>query len=141
MDAKVSWKNNLSFKGTADTGFFLPLDADIKVGGTNDGFKPMELILLGLVGCTAMDVISILQKKRQQVTAFQVTAHAERAEDHPKVFTKVLLEFLVTGTDVDKQAVERAIELSETKYCPAQAMLSHTVTIHSKYTILEASST
>jgi putative redox protein len=139
MDARVTWKNNLSFEGTADTGFILPLDADVNVGGANDGFKPMELILLGLIGCTAMDVISILQKKRQQVTAFQVTAHAERAEDHPKVFTKILLDYQVTGTDVDKQAVERAIELSETKYCPAQAMLSHSVTIRSKYSILEGS--
>lgn len=141
MDAKVTWKSNLSFEGTADTGFFLPLDADVKVGGANEGFKPMELILLGLAGCTAMDTISILQKKRQQVTAFQVTAHAERAEDHPKVFTKILLDFQVTGVNIDKQAVERAIELSETKYCPAQAMLSHSVTIQSKYSILEAPST
>jgi putative redox protein len=138
MDAKVTWKGKLSFDGTADTGFTLPLGADPNVGGDSDGFKPMELLLIGLAGCTAMDVISILQKKRQQVTAFQVTAHAERAEEHPKVFTKILLDYQVTGVDVDWQAVERAIELSETKYCPAQAMLVHSVTINTDYSILES---
>lgn len=138
MEAKVTWKSNLSFNGTADTGFTLPLGANPQVGGDNDGFRPMELILLGLAGCTAMDVISILQKKRQKITAFRVTAHAERAEEHPRVFTKILLDYQVTGFDVDAQAVERAIELSETRYCPAQAMLVHSVTINSEYSILDA---
>ena len=138
MEAKVTWKNNLSLNGTADPGFTLPLGADPQVGGDNDGFRPMELILIGLAGCTAMDVISILQKKRQKITAFQVTAQAERAEEHPKVFTKILLEYQVTGLDIDEQAVERAIELSETRYCPAQAMLGHSVAIHSRYSILDA---
>ena len=138
MEAKVTWKSNLSFNGTADTGFTLPLGASPQVGGDNDGFRPMELILLGLAGCTAMDVISILQKKRQKITAFRVTAHAERAEEHPRVFTKILLDYQVTGFDVDAQAVERAIELSETRYCPAQAMLVHSVTINSEYSILDA---
>jgi len=138
MEAKVTWKSNLSFNGTADTGFTLPLGANPQVGGDNDGFRPMELILIGLAGCTAMDVISILQKKRQKITAFQVTAHAERAEEHPRVFTKILLDYQVAGLDVDEQAVERAIELSETRYCPAQAMLVHSVTINSEYSILDA---
>jgi putative redox protein len=138
MDAKVTWRGRMNFSGTADTGYILPLDTDPDVGGGNEGFKPMELLLIGLVGCTGMDVISILLKKRQQVTAFQVTAHAERAKEHPKVFTKVLLEYQVTGVDIDARAVERAIELSETKYCPAQAMLMHSVTINHTYDILEA---
>ncbi len=133
MDAKVTWKGSLSFDGTADTGFILPMGADPKVGGDNDGFRPLELLLIGLAGCTAMDVISILQKKRQQVTSFQVTAHAERADEHPKVFTKIFLNYQVTGVDVDEQAVERAIELSETRYCPAHAMLAHSVTIQTDY--------
>jgi putative redox protein len=141
MEAEITWKQNLSFKGTADSGFTLPLDAESEVGGNNNGFRPMELILMGLAGCTGMDVISILQKKRQQITAFQVTAHGERAEEHPKVYTNILLDYQVTGKDVDPKAVERAIELSETKYCPAQAMLGHSVTIQSKYFILESPST
>jgi putative redox protein len=137
MDAELTWKSNLSFNGTADTGFTLPLGASPKVGGDNDGFRPMELILIGLAGCTAMDVISILQKKRQQVTAFQVTAHAERSDEHPKVFTRIKLDFQVTGKDIDPRAVERAIELSETLYCPAQAMLTHSVKITNEYSIVE----
>jgi putative redox protein len=139
MDAEVTWKSNMSFDGTADTGFTLPLGASPRVGGDNDGFRPMELVLIGLAGCTAMDVISILKKKRQQVTDFQVTAHAERSEEHPKVFTKILLDYQVTGIDIDARAVERAIELSETQYCPAQAMLIHSVEITNQYSIQEAS--
>jgi putative redox protein len=138
MNAKITWKGKMSFDGTADTGFVLPLGADPSVGGDNDGFRPMELMLVSLAGCTAMDVISILQKKRQQVTEFRVDAHAERAEEHPKVFTKILLDYKVSGVDIDPKAVERSIELSETKYCPAQAMLSHTVTINNTYSIRNA---
>lgn len=137
MDAKAIWKGKLSFDGTADSGFLLPLGADPSVGGDNDGFRPLELVLIGLAGCTAMDVISILEKKRQQVTGFQVEAHAERTDDHPRVFTKVILNYQVSGVDIDKQAVERAIELSETRYCPAQAMLEHSVEIENTFSIKE----
>ena len=138
MDAKVTWKGRLSFTGQADTGFTLPLGTDPAVGGDNDGFQPMELMAISLAGCTAMDVISILQKKRQEVTGFEVNVHAERATEFPKVFTHVTVEYNVTGHHVDAAAVERSIELSETKYCPAQAMLSKAVTIEHKYTITEA---
>ncbi len=138
MDAKVTWGDGLSFTGTADTGFTVPLGADPSVGGENDGFRPMELMAISLAGCTAMDVISILQKKRQDVTAFEVHIHAEQAQDHPHVFTRVLVEYLVTGHDVQEAAVERAIELSETKYCPAQAMLRKAVSIEHTYQIREA---
>jgi putative redox protein len=137
MDAKVTWKGRLSFIGKADTGYTLPLGTDPSVGGDNDGFQPMELIALSLAGCTAMDVISILQKKRQDVTGFEVKVHAERADEFPKVFTHVTVEYHVTGHNVDPVAVERSIELSLTKYCPAQAMLSKAVTIEHKYTIRE----
>ena len=84
MDAKVTWNGRMSFTGTADTGFSVPLGAEAAVGGDEDGFRPMELILTGLAGCTAMDVVSILQKKRQDVTAFNVQVHAERAEEPPQ---------------------------------------------------------
>lgn len=138
MLAKVTWKRRLSFDGCADSGFVVPLGASEGVGGDEDGFRPMELIAIGLAGCTAMDVISILQKKRQEVTAFQVAAHAEQANDHPKVFTHILLEYHVTGKAVDPGAVLRAIELSATKYCPAQGMLAQVVPIELKYFIYEA---
>jgi putative redox protein len=135
MQAKVTWSQRLSFTGTADTGFGVPLGTKPEVGGDNDGFLPMELIALGLAGCTAMDVISILQKKRQEITSFEVIVNGERADEHPRVFTHIEIEYRIGGVDVDEAAVERAIELSETKYCPAQGMLSQIVPIDLKYTI------
>jgi putative redox protein len=137
MDAKVTWLGNLSFEGTADSGFKVPVGTEPEVGGSNDGFKPMELLLTGLAGCTAMDVISILKKKKQDVTDFEVKAHADRTSQHPRVFTHVILEYIVTGHHIDPVAVDRAIELSETKYCPAQAMLKKAVIIDHTVTILE----
>jgi putative redox protein len=137
MDAKVTWKGKMSFTGTADSGFTLPLGTEPVVGGDNDGFRPMELMAISLAGCTAMDVISILQKKRQEVTGFEVKVHADRADEFPKVFTHVTVEYIVTGRNVDPTAIERSIELSATKYCPAQAMLAKAVAIEHKYTIIE----
>lgn len=138
MDAKVTWQNRMTFTGSADSGFPVQLGSDPAVGGDNDGMRPMELIATGLAGCTAMDVISILQKKRQDVTAFEVRVHAERADEHPKVFTHITIQYLVEGHNIDPAAVERAIELSATKYCPAQAMLAKIMPIETSYKISEA---
>ena len=138
MEAKVVWKNKLSFTSTGAIGFTIPLSAEPGVVGEIDGFIPMELIAIGLAGCTAMDVISILQKKRQEVTAFEVQVHAERAVEFPKVFTHIIIEYLIEGHNVDPVAVERSIELSATKYCPAQAMLSKACKIEHQYTINDA---
>jgi putative redox protein len=135
MQAKVTWSQRLSFTGTADSGFSLPLGAKPQVGGDDDGFRPMELIALGLAGCTAMDVVSILQKKRQEISSFEVIVNGQRAEQHPRAFTHLEVEYRISGVDIDPAAVERAIELSETKYCPAQAMLGKVVPIELKYTI------
>ncbi|MCI0519208.1 MAG: OsmC family protein [Chloroflexi bacterium] len=137
MDAKVVWEKNLKFTGSAGT-HSLPLDAEIAVGGGGEGFLPMQLIATGLAGCTSMDVISILRKKRQDVTAFEVQVHAPRAGEHPKVFTSAEIEYFVTGHAVDEAAVLRAIELSATRYCPAQSMLSKVFPITMKYHIYEA---
>jgi putative redox protein len=139
MNAKVTWKGGLTFTGTADTGFSVTLGADPSVGGDNDGFRPMELIAVGLVGCTAMDVISILRKKRQKITDFEAHVQADRALDHPRVFTDMHISYKVTGYEVDEAAVKRAIELSEGKYCPGQAMLKKAVEITSSYEIFESS--
>jgi putative redox protein len=107
------------------------------VGGANDGFRPLELMAVSLAGCTAMDVISILRKKQQQVTAFDVEVHAEQAEEHPRVFTRAAVTYLVTGRGVDEAAVLRAIELSATKYCPAQGMLGKVFPMELLYEIYE----
>jgi putative redox protein len=137
VDAHVTWKGKLSFTGAADSGFQLPLGSEKSVGGDEDGFRPMELIAAGLAGCTAMDVISILAKKRQQVTAFEVQVHADRAESHPKVFTHAVIDYIVVGHQLDETAVVRAIELSATRYCPAQAMLEKVFPIELHYQIYQ----
>lgn len=137
MDAKVLWHQRMTFTGSAETGFEVPLGADPDVGGDNDGFRPMELIAIGLAGCTAMDVISILQKKRQDVTGFEVQVHASRAREHPKVFTGARIEYFVTGHEVAEAAVVRSIELSAESYCPAQGMFKHVFPIELHYHIYE----
>jgi len=137
MQATVTWDRGLTFSGSADTGFDVPLGAERSVGGDEDGFRPLELMLVSLGGCTAMDVMSILTKKRQDVTGFHVQVDAERAEEHPRVFTAITVRYTVRGRNIDPAAVERAIELSETRYCPAQAMLVKAVPIQHVYTIEE----
>jgi len=137
MQAKVTWKENMSFTGTADSGFTVRLDAKKEVGGEGSGFIPMELMALSLAGCTAMDVISILRKKRQDVTDFEVRVDAPRAQEHPKVFTRATIEYLVTGHNIEEAAVVRAIELSKESYCPAHAMLGKVIPIDLHYQIFE----
>ncbi|WP_299027615.1 OsmC family protein [uncultured Thermanaerothrix sp.] len=138
LDAKVVWKNGLAFTGSANSGFTVDLDSDIAVGGSNSGLRPMELVAIGIAGCTAMDVISILEKKRQEVTAFEVKVTAQRAPEHPKRFTDVEIEYVVTGRNLDPAAVERAVELSENKYCSAIATMRGCVNFTRKITLHEA---
>lgn len=127
----------MAFDGTAERELVIPLDGALEEGGQNAGFRPMELILMGLASCTAMDVISILKKKQQRVKKFEVKVHGDRAETHPKIFTHIVIEYLLTGEHIDPPAVERAIKLSSTKYCPAQAMLIKEIPVETKYTIFE----
>lgn len=138
MDAKVIWHDGLHFTGVADSGHEIILDGDPSVGGTDLGSRPLELMLMSLAGCTGMDVISILRKKRQDVTGFEVKTHAERSDTHPKVFTAVIVTYIITGRNIDPKAVERAIDLSENAYCPAQAMLAKAVPISHTYQIIAA---
>jgi len=138
METKVTWHGRMSFTGSAETGFTVPLGASTSVGGDEDGFIPMELIATGLAGCTAMDVISILQKKREEVTEFEVKVIAEQASEHPKVFTRATIQYVITGQGVNETSVRRAIELSATRYCPGQAMLSKVMLIELNYQIFEA---
>jgi putative redox protein len=137
MQSKVVWKGGMAFTGTADESYLIPLDAKKSAGGHDLGFRPLQLFAIGLVGCTGMDVISILKKKRQEVTEFEVSAEVERADEHPKVFTKILLTYKVVGKNIDPQAVERAVELSENTYCGAQAMLRNSADISHKIIIEE----
>jgi putative redox protein len=138
MDAKVTWDHGMSFAGTSESGFTVPLGTVPAVGGENDGFKPMELMAISLAGCTAMDVISILRKKRQEITAYEVSVHADQAETHPKVFVKSAIIYDLTGKNIDEKAVRRAIQLSADRYCPAQGMLDKVMPIELLYEIYEA---
>jgi len=137
MKASVTWKENMTFTGETNSGFPVLLDSDTSVGGTNNGPRPMEMIALGLAGCTAMDVISILKKKRKEVTSFNVRLDAPRSSDHPKVFTSAVITYIVSGRNIEEAAVLRAIELSTTKYCPAIAMLEQSFPIDHQYEIYE----
>jgi putative redox protein len=137
MDVVLNWKGKMSFEGAGESGFVQKMDTDSNVGGEDGAARPMEFIVLGLAGCTGMDVISILQKKKQPVTEFQVQIHAQRADEHPKVITSAVIEYLVTGRNVDEAALLRAIELSAEKYCPAQAMLGKAFPMQLVYKILD----
>lgn len=137
MKATVNWKDGMAFTGVANSGFAIQMDAGTAAGGNNSGVRPMEMIAMGLAGCMAMDVISILQKKRQNVTKFEANVDAALSRDHPKVFTNAVITFVVTGKDVDETAVLRAIELSATKYCPVQAMLEQAFPMDLHYEIYE----
>lgn len=140
MDISLAWKGKMTFEGVGGSGFVQRLDSDTSVGGDNSGARPMELIAIGLAGCTAMDVISILAKKKQAVADFQVNVHADRAVEHPKVFIEAVIEYMFYGNDLDEAAVLRAIELSAEKYCPAQAMLSKAFPIRLVYKIYDSDS-
>ena len=132
----VTWQHeDLLLKAENDTGNTIILDSSTGVGGKNRGARPLQLMLISLAGCTSMDVLSILQKKREPVQDFQVIVTAEQAESHPKVFTSMHIEYIITG-DVSEKAVQRAIDLSENIYCPAQAMLRPAATITSSYRII-----
>lgn len=137
MQAKVTWQENMIFSGSAASGFNIQLDAHPKVGGEGKGFVPMELMAVSLAGCTAMDVISILRKKRQDITDFEVRVNAPRAEEHPKIFTRATVEYLVTGHSLEERAVLRAIQLTAENYCPVQAMLGQVIPIDLRYQIFE----
>jgi putative redox protein len=119
--ARLVW--NMQFDASAGSDHSVSLDASVEDGGANLGFRPMELLLVGLAGCTAMDVISILRKKRQTVSHYEVRVHGVRAETFPMVFTEISVEHRLTGREIDPEAVRRAIELSESRYCGAGAML------------------
>jgi len=137
MEAKITWKGGLSFDGTAESGFTVPLGTVPEVGGADDGFRPLELMAISLIGCTGMDVISIMMKKREEVTDFNVETHIQRAEKHPKVFTGAVIDFHVTGHDVSEDALLRSIELSAEIYCPAQSMLKQIMPIEINYQIYQ----
>lgn len=133
MEARVTWVEDRRFVGHASSGHAVVLDGSAEKLGPS----PMELLLIGMAGCTAYDVVSILEKKRQDVTGLEVRAQAERAESPPRVYTEIAVEYVVRGRDISPKAVEDAIRLSEEKYCSASVMLGKTARISTSYRIEE----
>jgi putative redox protein len=132
--ANISWVDGMRFVAESGSGHAIVVDSSLENGGHNSGARPMELLLMGLLGCTAMDVMSILKKKRQPVQDLKVYATAEQASDHPHYFTKIHLEYVAYGS-VHEQALARAIQLSEERYCSVAATLRGKAEITSSYRV------
>ena len=137
MKAYLKNTDGLTFIAKGESNHYLVLDTNPAVGGSDAASQPMELMLISLGGCTGMDVVSILKKKRVDFDSLEINVDAERATEHPKVFTKIDVEFVVRGDNIPAEAVERSIFLSAAKYCPASAMLRKTAKIEYRYKILD----
>lgn len=133
--AYIKQISGITFAGKTDSNHWITMDGPEEFGGSNAGIRPKELILLGLAGCTGSDVVSILKKKRVPLNNFEIFVDAKVAEEHPQVFTKINLEYVFYGDEIKKEDVERAIELSQTKYCSVSAMLKNSVEITHTYKI------
>ena len=137
MTAVARLEANMRFEGEAGSGHRVLLDASDNAGGHNAGFSPMELLLVGLAGCTGMDVISILRKQGQEVTGYEVRVQGIRAESHPMVFEDITVEHIITGHHLQHEGVRRAIALSEGRYCGAGAMLGKVAQLRHMFCIVE----
>jgi len=137
MRASVKWLGGRAFEGTPASGHTVIMDSSPDFGGEDKGIRPMEMLLLGLGGCTSIDVMNILQKARQDVTDCVAEIEAERADTEPKVYTRIHVHFKVTGRGVDAARVKRAIELSAEKYCSASIMLGKTAEMSHDFEIIE----
>ena len=138
MKARVKWLNHMSFVGESGSGHSVVMDGAPELGGRNLGIRPMEMLLLGLGGCTSFDVVLILKKMKQEITGCEVEIEAERADSEPKVFTRIHVHFIVTGRGLSDKHVARAVNLSAEKYCSASIMLGKTAEISHDYEIREA---
>ncbi len=137
MKSTVKWTDGVQFVAEVGSGHAVVIDGSPDHGGKNTGARPMELVLAGAASCTAIDVVLMLKKSRQNVVSFRVEADADRANEDPKVFTAIKLTFYVAGNGVDRAVVERAVKLSKEKYCSATAMLGHTATITTEIVVEE----
>jgi putative redox protein len=137
MKSRIKWVQDVTFLGESGSGHSVVMDGAPEAGGRNLGFRPMEMLLLGLGGCSAFDVVMILKRGREQITDCVVELSAQRAETDPKVMTKIEMRYIVTGRSLDRKKVERAVQLSADKYCSASAMLAKTAAITHTVEIVE----
>ena len=138
MRARVKWLDHMSFVGESGSGHSIVLDGSPEHGGRNLGARPMETVLMGLGGCTAFDVVLMLQKSRQEIVSLEVTLEAERAEEVPQVFTRIGVHFRIAGRALSEKHVERAVRLSADKYCSVTKMLERTAEIVCTWEIVDA---
>lgn len=137
MRAKIQWTGGVSFAGRADSGHDVIMDGAPDAGGQNKGSRPMEVVLIGMGGCTAFDVVHILRKQRQEVADCVAEIDADRADADPKVFTRIHVHFKISGRQLDPKKVAHAIDLSAHKYCSASIMLAKTAEISHDFEIIE----
>ena len=136
MNISVNWVDGLLMVGKSDSGHTITMDGPPESGGENLGVRPMEMLLLGVAGCTMIDVVTTLKKMRQDLSHCETKINAERATDHPKVFTDIHIQFIVKGKDLDSKKVDKAITLSAEKYCSASIMLGKTASITHDFEIV-----
>jgi putative redox protein len=136
MKSRVKWLDNMSFVGESASGHSIVMDGPPEAGGRNLGVRPMEMLLLGLGGCSSFDVVSMLKKSRQNITNCEVEISAKRADTQPNVFIEIHLHFIIEGEDLNESKVARAINLSAEKYCSASIMLGKTASVTHDYEII-----
>ncbi len=137
MKARIKWVEDLQFVGESGTGHTIVMDGPEKLGGHGTGMRPMELLLLGMGGCTSFDMVQMLKKGRQDIRDCVVEIDSERSDEIPKVFTKIHVRYTITGKNVKEAQVKRAVELSTEKYCSASLMLAKTAEITHEYEIID----
>jgi putative redox protein len=135
--AKVKYVDGMQFVGGSGSGHAIIMDGPQAVGGNNTGVSPMELLLIGTGGCSGMDVISILKKKKQEVTSLEINVNGNKADEHPMKYTDIDIEFIVRGRNISEEAVKRSVELSMNKYCSVKFTLEGTAKVTYTYKIIE----
>ena len=137
MKATVKWLDHMSFVAESGSGHSIVMDGSPDNGGRNLGVRPMEMVLMGMGGCTAFDVVLILQRSRQDIVDCRVELGAERATEVPKVFTKIHAHYIITGKGLDEKKVERAVNMTAEKYCSVSIMLAATAEVTHDFEIIE----
>ena len=137
MKARAKWVEGMAFMGEAGSGHAVIMDGAPEYGGRNIGTRPMEMLLIGLAGCTGFDVVQILKKGREAVTGCEVEVEAERASEDPKVFTKIHIAYRVSGRGLSQAKAERAVTLSKEKYCSASIMLGATAEMSTSLVVVD----
>jgi len=135
--AKITYTDGMQFVAQAESGPAIVMDTDVKFGGGNTGPTPMELLLMGVGGCSGMDIVSVLRKKREILTGLEINVDGTKAKDYPQKYTDIDIEFIVKGKNLSEEAVKRAVQLSMDKYCSVKATLEGSAKISFRYKIVE----